>query len=106
MKLLNDGEWGKQSEVWIAEQCKVSRTLVRSLMASVPHLVEKQDRTAERTVTRGSSTYTQNTSNIGKRQTNSRDDDDDVALSATPADQVDDGPRRLYPCAIDVQMGL
>jgi hypothetical protein len=82
MKLLQDTEWGKKSEVWIAEQCKVSRTLVRSLMASAPHLVEKQDRTADRTVTRGGATYIQNTANIGKRSQT----DEAPASTTTPPD--------------------
>lgn len=65
--LLRDSDWGKRPETWLAETCKVSRTLVRSVIEDNPHLVQKQDRNAEREVTRNGTTYTQNTANIGKR---------------------------------------
>jgi len=60
MVLLNDEEWSKKPETWIAETAGVSRTLVRAILS------EKQDRPVDREVTRGGKTYTMNTAKIGK----------------------------------------
>jgi ParB-like chromosome segregation protein Spo0J len=60
MVLLNDEEWSKKPETWIAETAGVSRTLVRAILS------EKQDRPVDREVTRRGRTYTMNTANIGK----------------------------------------
>lgn len=61
-KLLNDKEWLKWNDSAIARQCRVSHTFVAKLRPA--HLETFQD--APRTVTRNGSTYTMNTSNIGK----------------------------------------
>lgn len=58
--LLNDEEWSKKPETWIAETAGVSRTLVRAILS------EKQDRPVDREVTRRGKTYTMNTAKIGK----------------------------------------
>ncbi|MFM0079741.1 hypothetical protein P0D72_12775 [Paraburkholderia sediminicola] len=63
-KVLDDPEWAVKSESWIADVCKVSRTLVRSMIEEL-HLAEKQD--AVRTVTRNGKTYQQDTTNIGRK---------------------------------------
>lgn len=61
--VLTQDAWATWPETKIAEACRVSRTLVRAVMEE-RHLVEKQD--AVRTVTRGGTTYKQDTSRIGK----------------------------------------
>lgn len=66
LTLLSDAEWGNKPENWIAQTCKVSRSLVRSVISDNPHLVEKQDRSKQRTVVRGGQTYQMDTSGIGK----------------------------------------
>lgn len=66
LTMLSDKEWGNKPESWIAQTCKVSRSLVRAVLSDNPHLVEKQDRTAQRTVTRAGKTYEMDTSSIGK----------------------------------------
>lgn len=63
--VLTQDAWATWPETKIAEACRVSRTLVRAVMEE-RHLVEKQD--AVRTVTRGGTTYRQDTSRIGKAQ--------------------------------------
>jgi hypothetical protein len=63
--LLEDAEWGRRPETWMAEKCGVSRTLVRAVLERNPHLVEKQDRSAVRDVMRNGTAYTLNTGNIG-----------------------------------------
>ena len=67
LRLLADEEWGRKPETWIAKTCKVSRSLVRAVIGESPYLVEKQDK-AEREVTRGGTTYTLKTANIGKKE--------------------------------------
>lgn len=63
--VLTQDAWATWPETKIAEVCRVSRTLVRSVMAE-RHLVEKQDSVRE--VTRGGKTYKQDTTKIGKSQ--------------------------------------
>lgn len=65
LTLLNDSEWGAKPETWIAETCRVSRSLVRTVLTEQPHLVEKQDRSTVREVTRGGKTYAMQTAAIG-----------------------------------------
>jgi hypothetical protein len=67
LTLLNDAEWSAKPETWIAETCRVSRTLVRAVLAERPHLVQKQDRSTVREVTRGGTTYTMQTAGIGSK---------------------------------------
>lgn len=61
--LLRDAEWGQWPETKMADICKVSRFLVRTVISENPHLVEKQD--SVRLVERNGTIYTQNTANIG-----------------------------------------
>ena len=63
--VLAQDAWATWPETKIAEACRVSRTLVRSVMEE-RHLVEKQDSVRE--VTRGGKTYKQDTTKIGKSQ--------------------------------------
>ncbi|MGN6143520.1 MAG: ParB/RepB/Spo0J family partition protein [Mesorhizobium sp.] len=67
LTLLNDAEWSTKPETWIAETCRVSRTLVRAMLAEQPHLVQKQDRSTVREVTRGGTTYAMQTAGIGAK---------------------------------------
>jgi ParB-like chromosome segregation protein Spo0J len=52
--VLSDAEWQSKPETWVAEVCKVSRTLVRAMLEDL-HLVEKHDavRTVERNAVAG-----------------------------------------------------
>jgi hypothetical protein len=63
----NGRPWGDSK---IASQCRVNRHLVASLREQLkpvePHLGESQDR--PRAVTRGGTTYTQKTGNIGRKR--------------------------------------
>jgi len=61
--VLTDAEWQAKPETWLADACRVSRTLVRSMLEEL-HLVEKHD--AVRTVERNGKTYEMNTAQIGK----------------------------------------
>jgi len=72
--LLKDAEWAKWSNREIARAADVSESLVR-------HLRENADATATRTVERNGKTYTQNTSNIGKKQEVESDSTPDVATT-------------------------
>ena len=61
--LLRDPEWGKWSDTEIARQAKVDRRLVAEMRLSCTNV---QDSTpTERTVSRGGTTYTMNTAQIG-----------------------------------------
>ena len=68
--LLKDAEWSKWSNREMARAADVSESLVR-------HLRENADAPVARTVERNGKTYTQNTANIGKKQT--------VESDSTPA---------------------
>lgn len=59
--LLADMQWCRMSENEIANRCKVSRALVKSVMDSL-HLAEKQDAVIE--VVRNGKAYTQNTKGL------------------------------------------
>lgn len=63
--LLRDEEWGKWNNSEIARRCIVSESLVRTLRDSI--FVSNEDKPTERLVTRGGTTYTQNTANIGSK---------------------------------------
>lgn len=63
--LLNDPEWAKWSDRAIAKACKVGHPLVADLRPKA-HLEEIPDR-PERTATRGGTTYTVKTENIGRK---------------------------------------
>lgn len=63
--LLRDEEWGKWNNSEIARRCIVSESLVRTLRDSI--FVSNEDKPTERLVTRGGTTYTQNTAKIGTR---------------------------------------
>jgi hypothetical protein len=65
--LLSDEEWGQWPETKLAEQYKVSRFLVRTIIGEKPHLVEKQD--TIRWVERNGSTYTMDPTKIGRSPT-------------------------------------
>jgi hypothetical protein len=68
LTLLSDSEWSQKPETWISETCRVSRALVRAVLAENPHLVEKQDRATKREVVRNGTTYTMDTANIGRAE--------------------------------------
>lgn len=63
--LLNDEEWGKWSDREIAKRCRVSHVLVGQMRPA--HLEELPDSTTERKASRGGTTYTVKTENIGKK---------------------------------------
>jgi len=63
--LLRDEEWAKWSDSEIARRCAVDHKTVSNVRSI---LGISQDAPTERTVTRGSQTYTQNTANIGSNQ--------------------------------------
>lgn len=64
LKLLNDPEWSDWSDREIARMCRVDHELVGRLRPKPVHLAETPDR--PRTVSRGGTTYTQRTGNIGR----------------------------------------
>jgi hypothetical protein len=61
--LLTDAEWQAKPETWLANACRMSRTLVCAMLEEF-HLVEKHD--AVRTVGRNGKAYEMNTVQIGK----------------------------------------
>jgi hypothetical protein len=66
VKMLSDPQWSKWPQSDIAKHCAVSREFVNRVAAQLePSCDRSQDETRE--VTRGGTTYTQNTANIGKR---------------------------------------
>ncbi len=69
MKLLQDDEWSHWSDREIARQCRVGHPLVAQIRKQIApsHLEGIPDR--PRTVARGGTTYTQNTSAIGRSET-------------------------------------
>lgn len=64
MVLLNDLEWSKWSNREIARQCSVSEYLVRDARGPICDKIAD----SSRTVTRGGTTFQQETANIGVRQ--------------------------------------
>lgn len=111
--LLNDAEWSKWSSREIARAADVSESLVR-------HLRENADTPATRIVERHGKTYTQNTSNIGKKQSVESDSTPaastqkaakplrtatEPAPKAAPADEVPayDGPDEAELRAAELQ---
>jgi hypothetical protein len=63
LRLLEDEEWGQWSDREIARRCNVGPPLVAELR---PHLKDLTDSTTPRKVERNGTTYTQDTSRIGK----------------------------------------
>lgn len=63
--LLNDAEWSKWSDRAIAKACRVGADLVATVRPKA-HLSETIDR-PERNATRGGTTYTVKTENIGRK---------------------------------------
>lgn len=62
--LLNDAEWSGKGSGWIAQQARVSRTLVKDM-------IQERDASSRRGqihVRRGDSEYVMNTENIGRRE--------------------------------------
>lgn len=64
MTLLEDEEWSKESDNWIAKTCKVTHPFVGKLRAELSCNGYKIE--SERLVRRGNQTYTQDTTNIGQ----------------------------------------
>lgn len=64
LMLLQDDEWSKWSDNEIARNCHVTQQFVSKVRASLGG-----EKPAEKTVTRNGTTYQQNTSNIGKKET-------------------------------------
>lgn len=67
MTLLEDDEWGAWSDREIARRCGVSHPFVASIRAGLSG--NDYQMTETRTVERGGTTYTQNTTNIGATKT-------------------------------------
>lgn len=72
MRLLEDEEWREWSNVKIAEACRVSEFLVRTIrdelgLSSIKSKIERK-------VERNGTIYTQNTANIGKHPIPARED--------------------------------
>jgi phage N-6-adenine-methyltransferase len=63
LMLLNDEEWYKRSDNWIAHHCGVSQPFVSSLRADSSYNAYKM---GDRVVQRGDQTYTISTANIGR----------------------------------------
>jgi hypothetical protein len=63
-RLLEDEEWGKQSDSWIAKACGVSQPFVSVMRHEV---APSYNASEMRIVTRGGTTYGQNTAQIGRR---------------------------------------
>jgi hypothetical protein len=64
-KLLEDDDWSRESDEWIAEQCRVTARFVALLSEEIDPLSLK--RSEIRRAHRGAATYNLNTSNIGRR---------------------------------------
>jgi len=64
LALLNDTEWGSWPVPKVAEACHVSERYVFKLKQEHPHLLHNA--VDSKTVTRGGTTYRQNTAKIGK----------------------------------------
>lgn len=62
MMLLLDDEWSKLSDNAISKYCHVTQQFISKLRG------ELGERPSEKTVTRGNTTYTQNTSSIGNKE--------------------------------------
>ena len=62
-RMLKDKEWSKLSDREIGRHCRVSNVTVSTLRKSI---CKSLTDSTERTVTRGGTTYTQNTANIGQ----------------------------------------
>jgi hypothetical protein len=61
MLLLSDGVWQSWSDTAIAKQCHVTQQFISKVRA------ELGEKPTEKIVTRGNTTYTQNTKNFGKK---------------------------------------
>lgn len=66
LRLLNDDKWQNWSDRKIARQAKVGHAMVSDLRAN---LSVHKEQIPTRTVTRGGTTYQQNTANIGRKPT-------------------------------------
>ena len=62
--LLKDDEWGKWSDVEIAQRCSVGKTMVGKIREVI--FPKRQD-SPPRKVRRGNTEYTMDTSKIGRR---------------------------------------
>ncbi|OAN71265.1 hypothetical protein A8B82_21055 [Sulfitobacter sp. EhC04] len=70
-RLLQDEEWSKWSQTDIAKTCNVSREFVNRVSQEIPSSDRSQD--TSRKVTRGGTTYTINTANIGQAKITKED---------------------------------
>lgn len=82
--MLRDSEWAEWPDKDIAKACNVTREYVVRVRADIrPSLSSDRSQDTPRTVTRGGTTYTQNTANIGKPAA--------VLNTAPRTPKVDDG---------------
>jgi len=65
MVMLNDPEWSQSSDRHIARMCAVSNDFVSRMRKEYLSSDDRYSKDSTRTVTRGGTTYTQNTTNIG-----------------------------------------
>lgn len=94
MRLLGDEEWGKWSDRKIAEQCGVSHNFVGDMRRICNPMTD-----SPRKVERNGTTYTQDTSNIGKRDSG---DDTGPVLKRKPHH---DEPTETETLVIDRETG-
>lgn len=72
--MLKDEEWARLSDNAIANHCGVGNQMVGHVRSS--HFVNHKVSSAERTISRNGTTYTQDTTNIGKFQSHAFDNAD------------------------------
>lgn len=96
LTMLSDDEWSQWPQAEIAKQCGVSREYVNRLSRDF-ELSSDRSQDSTRTVTRNGTTYTQDTSNIGRRQEDPDEPDTepdtepgDVAASWNGLDDVEE----------------
>lgn len=99
MRLLNDKEWGQWPNTKIADRCSVAESFVRKIKEEMGLSSHNA-----KIVTRGGTTYTQNTTNIGKRKENltvdpkehpTRKLEPEVFEAVKKTDIVDEQPEEL-----------
>lgn len=94
--LLNDVEWQGWSNYTVGHKCGVSESLVRSIRESIYAL--NADKPVARKVTRNGKTYTQNTSNIGKKSEPKSEPEPSADLfAAAPEDEPPAAPLSEIP---------
>lgn len=112
--LLKDAEWAAWSDRKIAEVCGVGYSLVSDVRKAICPI--RADAPVARTVERNGKTYTQNTANIGKKQTVESDSTPTASMpkaaepmraapKTAPADEVPayDGPDEAELRAAELQ---